>query len=222
MSLLLTFFILLLSFATMDKVQFSKLSGILKEGFGSFARTNTRRIPRRDTITRSTPRVQNNSRQRSTGEELRQSIDRMQADSDQEIAEVKVEVFESYRNLKVLIPADDVFIPGTDQIQSRFRPILQLLATQARELTDHTLALEVRCAPDAPQTFGGPWEMTAYQAVALSNFLQTEGGMSPSNIEPVGRGSAPLSFVSGEETVSRESTVEFIYISRTQYPNRRD
>ena len=34
MSLLLTFFILLLSFATLDRVQFDKLSGVLKEGFG--------------------------------------------------------------------------------------------------------------------------------------------------------------------------------------------
>ena len=65
MSLLLTFFILLLSFATMDKVQFSKLSGILKEGFGSFSRTNSPRIPKADSITRSVPRIQNNSKARS-------------------------------------------------------------------------------------------------------------------------------------------------------------
>ena len=48
MSLLLTFFILLLSFATLDRVQFDKLSGVLQEGFGVISRTDTQRIPKRD------------------------------------------------------------------------------------------------------------------------------------------------------------------------------
>ena len=54
MSLLLTFFILLLSFATLDKVQFQKLSGVMKDGFGAITRTQRQRIPKADTpITQS-------------------------------------------------------------------------------------------------------------------------------------------------------------------------
>ena len=221
MSLLLTFFILLLSFATMDKVQFSKLSGILKEGFGSFSRTNSPRIPKADSITRSIPRIQNNSKARSSGEDLRQSLQQLQSSSSRDVAQVNVEIFKNYRDLKVLIPADDVFVPGTDQIQTRFKPILKLLAAQAREMTDRVFAVEVRSAPDGPQSFSDPWEMTAYQSIALSNFLQTEGQLSAAKIEPIGRGVAPLSFVGREESErKRGSTVEFIYVAPTKYPNQ--
>jgi chemotaxis protein MotB len=246
MSLLLTFFILLLSFASMDQTQFKKLSGLVKEGLGMITRTNNQRIPKRDTIQSSNPNVQNNSRKKSSGDEIKKLVEKLQSDSTQDLAKTAVDVFQQYNDIKVSLPADDVFVPGTDIIQARIYPMLDLLATQARDImTDKDLAIDVRIAKDSPcadqfvkSRDCDYWLLTSYQALSLSKYLQEQGKLSPARIVPVGRGIAPPNYVVEDKNEQknlnqqasqgkpgevidrgqskRGSVVEFNYVSTSQ------
>jgi chemotaxis protein MotB len=225
MSLLLTFFILLLSFATLDKVQFNKLSGVMKEGFGSITRTKKQRIPKRDTMIRIKQRADTNSRKKAKGDQVKRLINQISGSDMNDQSKTAVEVFEQHNQVKVLIPADDVFVTGTEQIRPRFYPMLNLLAVQAREvMADKELSIEVRSSKEVkcdPSFFRHGecdyWLLTGYQAVALSNHMQNEGQVSASKIIPVGRGISPAAFVNKEERQKKKgSTVEFIYVTPPQ------
>jgi hypothetical protein len=122
------------------------------------------------------------------------------------------------------VPADDVFLPGTDQVRPRIYPLLDLLAVQAREvMTDKELSVEVRakagstCDPSflSVKAQGCDyWRLTAYQAIAITNYLKSEGKLSDTSLAPVGRGTAPPAFVSeSDRDRLADSTVEFIYQS---------
>ncbi len=239
MSLLLTFFILLLSFATMDQTQFKKLSGLVKEGLGLITRTSNQKIPKRDTILEASPNVQNNSRKKSAGDEIKKLMEQMKADSTQDLSQTAVDVFQLYNDIKISLPAEDVFEPGTDIIQRRIYPMLDLLSVQARDvMTDQEISIEVRSAKDGPcdQKYISTsscdyWLLTSNQALSISKYLQEKGGLSPSRIIPIGRGVAPPNYIvdnkdkAVEKTEAnttvidrskRGSVVEFNYISNTQ------
>jgi len=225
MSLLLTFFILLLSFSTLDKVQFDKLSGVIREGFGLITRTEQQRIPKRDTQVKIQERSQNNSRVRAGGQESRKLMEQIQATAADDRSKSALEVFEQANSVKVVLPADDIFVPGTEELVPRAFPMLDLLAVQAREvMSDKELSIEVRNAPGAPcdKAFlrDGQcdyWMLTAYQAIAVSRYMQEKGKVNASKIIPVGRGTAPAAFLNAEERKKkRTSTVEFIYVTPPQ------
>lgn len=226
MSLLLTFFILLLSFATLDRVQFDKLSGVMKEGFGVISKTDKQRIPKRDTMIKINQRMNKNSRQpNSAGDEVRRLMDQVNATSINDQTKQALEMLVQANDVKVSLPADDVFLPGTDQIRPRIYPMLDLLAVQARDImSDKELSIEVR-ATDGSQcdksflkaTGCDYWLMTAFQAIAISTYMKNEGKVSSSSLAPVGRGTAPAAFVSGRDRKKlSNSTVEFVYMSPPQ------
>lgn len=226
MSLLLTFFILLLSFATLDRVQFDKLSGVLKEGFGVISKTDTQRIPKRDTMIKINQRMQKNSRQpNSAGDEVRRLMDQINATSINDKTKRALEMLVQANDVKVSLPADDVFLPGTDQIRPRIYPMLDLLAVQARDImSDKELSIEVRAKDNSKcdNSFlknGGCdyWLMTSYQAISLSRYMQNKGKVSSASLAPVGRGTAPAAFISERERGKlSNSTVEFVYMSPPQ------
>ena len=225
MSLLLTFFILLLSFATLDTVQFNKLSGIMREGFGAITRTTVKNIPRRDTMIKVRQRTDRNSRSKARGKEVRRMIDQIEASSTNDQAKSALDVFEMHSDVKVSIPANEIFVPGTEQIRPRIYPMLDLIAAQARDImVDKELSIEVRMSKDAlcdPSFFRDGscdrWLLTSYQAISLSRYIQNEGKLSPSKIIPVGRGISPAAFVNAEERAKNvASTVEFIYTTPPQ------
>ena len=225
MSLLLTFFILLLSFSTLDKVQFDKLSGLISEGFGIITRTDQQRIPKRDTQIKIQERSQNNSRVRAGGQESRKLMEQIQATAADDRSKNALEVFEQANSVKVVLPADDIFVPGTEELVPRAFPMLDLLAVQAREvMSDKELSIEVRNAPGAPcdKAFlkDGQcdyWKLTAYQSISISRYMQEKGKVNASRIIPVGRGTAPAAFLNAEERKKkRTSTVEFVYVTPAQ------
>ena len=225
MSLLLTFFILLLSFSTLDKVQFDKLSGVIRDGFGVITRTEQKRIPKRNTMIKTQEKTTNNSRVRSSGAEARQLVDTIEAQSTDDRSKNALEVFESANSVKVMLPADDIFVPGTDQLQPRVYEMLNLLSVQAREvMSDKELSVEVRAPEGSPCSVSfsdngscNYWKLTAYQAISISNYMQTKGRVDPAKLIPVGRGTSPAMFLNDEERrKKRTSTVEFIYVTPPQ------
>lgn len=228
MSLLLTFFILLLSFATMDVMRFKELAGTIKQGFGLQVKERIIVVPKaRDMVKRQT-RIDFNARR--IMEELRRKLD--PHSRTKRTAKVTIEVFESYRGVVVLFPADEFFVPGTDRLRPEARPLLAIVAEQfeaanARRAADPNadgrfeLAVEVRSpegAPRAPQ-FDDTWSLTAAQAVAVARALREDAGLPPGDVIATGRGPAPSTPKPGTVGPSPTgSTVEFVFLSRPLQP----
>ena len=218
MSLLLTFFILLLSFATMDILRYIELAGTIRQGFGLPVRERVVVIPKAENIIRLQPKIDFNSRK--VLEELRRKLD--PTSPTKRTAKVTIEVFQSYRGIVVLFPADDLFVPGTAKLKPGAKPLLKIVADRARAEPSFDLSVEVKRPEDAPRAgqyrAQGVWALTADQAVTLSRYLRNTENIEGSRIIAAGRGPAPPTQRPGTKGVTRGSTVEFTFLSRVMKP----
>ena len=148
MSLLLTFFILLLSFATMDILRFVELAGTIKQGFGLPVKEQIVLIPKAEDMVRLKPRIDFNAKK--VMEELKRKLD--PKSPTKRTAKVTIEVFESYRGVMVLFPADDLFVPGTDRLRPQAGALLDIVAEQARNNPEFDLLIEVKSPENAPRS----------------------------------------------------------------------
>lgn len=227
MSLLLTFFILLLSFATMDVMRFKQLAGTIKQGFGLKVKERVIVIPKAEDMVRRQTRIDFNAKR--IMEELKRKLD--PHSRTKRTAKVTIEVFESYRGVVVLFPADEFFVPGTDRLKPEARPLLSIVADQFRETNarkfdpEHPdrrfeLAVEVRSPEGAPRAprFPDTWSLTAAQAVTVARALRAQG-LPEGDVMAVGRGPAPPTPKPGTiGPAPAGSTVEFIFLSRRIKP----
>ncbi len=212
MSLLLTFFILLLSFATMDVLRFKELSGSIKQAFGVMAPTLLDPIPKAETHVVIESNVDYNAK--NIMQELRRKLDPKSMKRKQ--AKVDVEVFETYRGVVVLLSGEDLFEGGTERLKPSAKVLLDFIAEQARDEGDYELAVEARSpssSPRAPQ-FKDTWALTSARSLSAANYLRVAGGLIPRNVLPVGRGPAPPDRAPGSKRSVTGPTLEFIFLSR--------
>ncbi len=227
MSLLLTFFILLLSFATMDVMRFKQLAGTIKQGFGLKVKEQLIVVPKAADMVRRQTRIDFNAKK--VMEELKRKLD--PHSRTKRTAQVTIEVFQSYRGVVALFPADEFFVPGTDRLKPEARPLLAIVAEQYRDINERKgdpenpdsrfeLLVEVRSPEGAPRAprFADTWSLTAAQAVAVSRALRTQG-LPDGDVVAVGRGPAPSTPKPGTVGAPPSgSTVEFVFLSRPLKP----
>ena len=75
-------------------------------------------------------------------EELRRKLDPNAP--TKRTAKVTIEVFQSYRGVVVLFPADEMFIEGTATLKPTAKPLLRIVADRARREKDFDLSVEIR------------------------------------------------------------------------------
>ena len=211
MSLLLTFFILLLSFATMDILRFIELAGTIKQGFGLPVKEQLVLIPKAENIVRLQPKIDFNAKK--VMEELKRKLD--PTSPTKRTAKVTIEIFQSYRGVMVLFPADDLFVPGTDRLRPQAGALLDIVAAQARSNAEFDLLIEVKSPENAPRApkFPDVWSLTASQAVSINRYLRFEGGLDPGRLIATGRGPASATVKPGSTVTPGGSTVEFVFLS---------
>ena len=218
MSLLLTFFILLLSFATMDILRYIELAGTIKQGFGLPVKERIVVVPKAEHIIRLKPKVDFNSKR--VLEELRRKLD--PNSPTKRTAKVTIEVFQSYRGIVVLFPADEIFVQGTAKLKPSAKPLLKIVGERARKEVTFDLSVEVKRPDDAPRAEkyrqSGVWALTADQAVTLNRYLRTEEKIEAGRIIAVGRGPAPPTQKPGTQIAKKGSTVEFTFLSKVLKP----
>lgn len=224
MSLLLTFFILLLSFATMDILRFVELAGTIKQGFGLPVKPKTVIIPKSENMIRSIPKVDFNTKEKIM-EELRRKLD--PAAPTKQTAKMTIEIFQNYKGIVVLFPAEEIFEPGTARLKPSARPLLKLVLEQVVAADTERkrskgadksfdLLIEVKRPNTAPRAveYETVWSLTGAQAVTINRFLRGLDLMEPGRIIAVGRGPAPASAKPGAAVNPNASTVEFTLITK--------
>ncbi len=220
MSLLLTFFILLLSFSSMDVARFKEMSGTIKEGFGVQLPREESSILQKaeDMIRKEKSQVEYNARR--ILKELKRRLD--PRTRPRRSGQINVEIFETYRGVVLLFPANEVFRPGTLNLRAEIKPLLHFVAEEARQIIatrgdqrrPFELLLEVRADPKAPMhpNFREVWSLSSAQAATLGLFFENEAQLDPRNLLPLGRGDAPSDVRPGGSSL-KGASVEFLFLS---------
>lgn len=182
MSLLLTFFILLLSFANLEVIKYKILSGSIMQAFGVqevtpvFTRPQANKVIAKEFSMEFQPRV---------------VLDGMKKAQEQQTARtpsgrVNIEVFEDYRGIVVSIGEEHMFEPGRADLRPAIWPFLDDVLDVAKsnraqiQVVAHTDGTPMRSA-----RFPSNDHLSAARSVAVIDyFLGVEADLAPEDRLP--------------------------------------
>jgi chemotaxis protein MotB len=207
MSLLLAFFVLLLSFSDVDSLKFREARGSIRDALGVAAPHGPSGPPDGD--------VGEGLATRTLAQRLgRELVPRLEALG---LGRVSVEVYESKRGVVVRFAADDLFVPGTDQLRPAAGSLVEYVAAEvAVAQASFEVAVEARTSADAPLAaqFPDVLALTTAQAIATTQALRAREGVRHDRIRPVGRGVAlPSPRADGAPVGPSAPAVEVVFLA---------
>ncbi len=180
MSLLLCFFVLLLSFSTMDPAMYKEISGSLKNAFGVQREKIIYEIPKGvDVISRDFTPIFN----------VDVILEKIKSAIRLELlkGEVQVEALDD----RVILRLDDevTFKPGSVEMQPGARPILTKIRDVIKAVPGEILvAGHTDNVPIKSQRFSSNWALSALRASTVVEFLLSTKEIAPSRMAAVGYG----------------------------------
>lgn len=212
MSLLLTFFILVLSFANMDIVRFRDMLGSIQQAFGV-------QVKRReaDYVAFSPTQFERKDLEISRENEqiLSMVVQLRTILQDNEALQKSAGVEADDQGLVLRVDNEMMFERGSAELKPGAE---QALETVIRILKDYNMDLVIRGHTDdvafRSAQFPSNWELSAARATTVLRYLLEKGGFSPSRMRAVGyAGSRPLVPNNSEENRMKNNRVEFYYHS---------
>ncbi|HDQ41746.1 MAG TPA: flagellar motor protein MotB [Desulfonatronum sp.] len=212
MSLLLTFFILVLSFANLDVVRFREMLGSIQQAFGV-------QVKRREADYVAFSPMQFERKDMELNQDKEQILSM--------VAQLRtiLQVDEALKNSSK-VEADDqgvvlrvdsraLFERGSAELKPEAR---QVLDTVSSTLKDYNMNLVIRGHTDnvlfRSAQFPSNWELSAARATAALRYILERGGLSPTRMRAVGYAdSRPLVPNNTEENRKKNNRVEFYYHS---------
>jgi len=194
MSLLLTFFVLLLSFASMDVQKFKEMAGDVKEAFGVQKSNPVSDLPRgMDIVSRD---FDPNFEMKKLLKKIRESI---------KIPEKgKVEILNDMRGVVLRITDETFFDRGGAKIRPNAWPVLDSIIDVAHavkndiSLESHTDDIEYK-----QSKYKDSWELSAERSIALARYFQKFGKIDPKRIQPLPHGKF-IPLVKNDDPVKRK------------------
>ena len=213
MSLLLTFFVLIVSFSSMQETKFQQAANSLKDAFGVLATPES-------VIQFNDPLIPNHnpeSREADVLYEVR-SVEKMVFDSALE-NQVEVEIREE--GVMFRIDAPFLFESASAELTSAPRALLTKLGGLFQKfpysvnIEGHTDSLPIRSG-----RFGSNWELSATRAVAVARYFQRVG-VAPANLSATGYGEfRPLADNATPEGREKNRRVEIFLKMDREKPKR--
>lgn len=212
MSLLLTFFILVLSFANMDIVRFRDMLGSIQQAFGV-------QVQRReaDYVAFSPTQFERKDIEISKDNEqiLSMVVQLRSILQDDQALQKSSGVEADDQGMVLRVDNLMMFDPGSADLKPEAQ---QALNTVIRILRDYNMNLVIRGHTDdrpfSSSRFPTNWELSAARATASLRFILERGGFSPTRLRAVGYAdSRPLVPNNTEENRLRNNRVEFYYHS---------
>jgi len=208
MSLLLTFFVLLLSFAEMDIVKFKDAMGSINEALG-FMRTGTtlfHHASRLAPFDRPITTMQPQSSQKSIMKELEEFIIKSSLNDTMEVAE-------SERGVILNARGKVIFKPGTADLTYESMPVLEKISELMKKypvrvsIEGHTDNI-----PITSSTYSSNWEFSTARAYAVLKHLHERGKISVKRTHIAGYGDLqPLISNDTPEGRAKNRRVEFVF-----------
>lgn len=227
MSLLLTFFVLLMSFASMDVRRFAAIAGSMRDAFGvqkihpgEVEALSTSIVNLSDTESSPYLRVidvptRAPGREQALLARLRMTITGLRL-------ERVVEVENTSRGVVVRVPGQLLFDAGSAELRPESLVFLREIAELMREMPDE-IAIEghTDATPVASADLGSNWELSAARAIATLRYLVEVGGVDPSRLRATGFGATrPLVPNEVAEVRARNRRVEFVFLKPDPAPTR--
>jgi chemotaxis protein MotB len=184
MSLLLTFFVLLLSFSTTEEIKFKNAMGSLKSSLGVFESKPEMTQPIRVTL----PLVRGSIRQ---SQNIRKSAENLEKTLSEEGLEGDVSLTGTSSGLVIRIQAPVLYDVGGAGLKSEISNVLMDLGAMLRELPNqvvvqgHTDNVPIA---DPKSEFPTNWELSYQRAVNVLRFLITETLVMPTRMAAEGYG----------------------------------
>ena len=184
MSLLLTFFVLMLSFSTMEEVKFQNAMGSLRKAMGVFQSQPEMSQPIRVTM----PLVRGNIRQ---SQNIRKAAENLEKTLSDEGLEGDVSLEGTATGLVIRIQAPVLYDLGRAELKPQMQEVLLRLGEVLRLLPNeivvqgHTDNVPIRTAQGA---FPSNWELSYQRAVNVVRFLITESRVNPTRLAAEGYG----------------------------------
>lgn len=206
-TLLLCFFVLLLSFSRMDDAQFKEVAGSLKEAFGVQRDVPVWDLPRGiDLIARDF----NTTFTAELAERIRSAV--KQAGGKAEGTSIE----ENARGLLINLPGAVLFgsasaglTPDGKEVLAAIMPILREVGGELH-IEGHTDATPFG-AGSGP--LDGNWQLSFERALSVLSFFVGEGGFPPAALVPIGRGSSvPVASNSTPEGQQANRRVEILLL----------
>ncbi len=218
MSLLLTFFILLLSFAEMDIVKFKDAMGSINESLGgtaggsghfqgstsavSFDVTPSPRAPSAaPTVTAAVSETNT-----AISEELEQLVEEFQLDEDVEVKSTK-------RGVIMRVRGRMFFNPGTADLKPGAQPLLEKIAVLLKKFP-RKIAVEGHTdnIPISTGRYSNNWELSTARAYSALKYLQEYEEIDVKRIHIAGFGDThPLTSNDTPDGRAKNRRVEFVF-----------
>lgn len=200
MSLLMCFFVLLLSFSEMDLQKYKQVAGSMKMAFGIQREITADTIPRGTSIIKQEfspgkpePTVMKIIKQRtqddSQSELLRNQdvldlLEKIEANLAQEIDAEVLEVLLYEDGVMIRVREQDAFPSGSAKLQEGFEPVLEKL----RELLDDTdgkvvVSGHTDNVPINTTVYPSNWVLSAARSASVVHYLSEINFSDPSRIE---------------------------------------
>jgi len=207
MSLLLTFFVLLLSFSSTEAAKFKVIAGYMREAFGVQRQDNYSGVPMGTTILSTDTRTQDTS-----SEEL-ELIRAIRRELDKAKASSSTTVEKTDRGVAVRVSGEVLFLAGRAEIRPEAHAALDGIAAVAVERSG---VLEVEGHSDdqpiSTPRYPSNWELSSARAGSTARYL-IQQGLPASRIKAVGYSDTrPIVPNDSAENRGRNRRVEFLFV----------
>lgn len=181
MSLLLTFFILLLSFAEMDVQKFKEMAGQIKVAFGVQRRTPVKDIPKGMDI------ISRDFNPRFTQEELLKRI----RETLKTPRKGKVEILKDMRGIVLRLKQGMFFDRGGVTLRPNAWPVLDTVVKIAGDVpNDVRIEVHTGKSEFKESELEDNWQLSAERSVRIVRYLRKFGTVAGRRLHPVARGSS--------------------------------
>lgn len=209
MSLLLTFFVLLLSYSTMDITKFQMLLQSIKVGFGSMSATAI--------VQPNVPQFGDDQKERSqTDEESIYLAMRVEELIDQADISSAIELTREEAGILLRVRGGVLFEPGSATIKMESYAFLDALAGLLSEFPHNVLVSGHTDGSSVPisSTFPSNWELSGARAAAVVRHL-TAGGLPEKRFAAIGYADTrPIAANDTPEHRAMNRRVEFILVNQ--------
>ncbi len=201
MSLLLCFFVLLLSFSEMDKAKYKEVCGSLKKAFGVQSSVRTMSVPKgvslvaKDFDQPLIPTMPKDEfvalqKRKEVEEKLKEEIEKGLNEMDaMEGMEDLISVEAGEKEVTIRMMGETAFDSGKAYIRSEMRPILKNIASILKEQEGE---ITVVGHTDNVPVIGGPYRsnlgLSMARSASVAYYLINEGGIDDSKISTMGFG----------------------------------
>lgn len=181
MSLLLTFFVLILSFSSIQEAGFKQAIGSLQGALGILGDHDYMIQLGKIMIPESTFAVLTRHTMQTTGE-ITKNLNFV---SEYE----NVEVYQDDQGIHVVLPAEILFDSGDDQLKAGAEPLLKKIGAFIYELKDNKILIEghTDSSPIGTLRFPSNWHLSTARAISIAQFLNQKCAVTNDRLTVAGR-----------------------------------